>query len=51
MNQRNTQRMIMQLNEQLNLLRANIVDLAAVAKHNTLNVCKISKSMAEVDFH
>lgn len=42
---------IMQLNRKLNLLKANIVDLAAVAKHNTLNVCRISKSIAEVDFH
>ena len=44
-------RMIMQLNRKLNLLKANIVDLAAVAKHNTLNVCRMTKSIAEADFH
>ena len=42
---------INKLNKSVNLLRGNIVDLASVAKHNTLNVCKITKSMAEVDFH
>ena len=46
-----TQRAIFNLNKSVNLLRGNIVDLASVAKHNTLNVCKITKSMAELDFH
>ena len=46
-----TQSEINKLYKSLNLLKANIIDLASVAKHNTLNVCKITKSMAELDFH
>lgn len=45
------QRDINKLNKSVNLLRSNIIDLASVAKHNTLNVCKITKSMAELEFH
>ena len=44
-----TQKEINKLNKSVNLLRGNIVDLAAVAKHNTLNVCKITKSIEEVN--
>ena len=44
-----TQSEIYKLYKSLNLLKANIVDLASVAKHNTLNVCKINKSMAEME--
>ena len=46
-----TQKKLNKINKTLRLLRANIVDLASIAKHNTSNICRISKSIAEVEFH
>tara|TARA_Y100000590_G_C15728895_1_gene1016310 strand:+ start:669 stop:944 length:276 start_codon:yes stop_codon:yes gene_type:complete len=46
-----TKKQINSLKKNISLLKANIVDLASVAKHNTLNICRMKKSIEEVDFH
>ena len=48
---KNTKDEIAELTNSVKLLRENIIDLASVAKHNTMNVCKINKSIEEVKYH
>lgn len=42
---------INKLNKSVKNLRSNIIDLASVAEHNTLNICRIEKSIEEASFH